>query len=174
MNATRKHSIFTNYKTMRTMKKLTFKTMMFALVMLFAASATMVFTSCGDDKDDPKDQSLIGQWEVTNFAESFPEDVEDNTAAVYDFKTDGTYSIYLKDKVDKKWYYLLTNEYVYDQINPETGKGLIKYKTWRATGEVEYWFEGKQLILKAFVIGQGDWICKLKRTSGITPEPWDK
>ena len=105
--------------------------MMFALVMLFAASATMVFTSCGDDKDDPKDQSIIGQWEVTNFAESFSEEAETSTAAVYDFKTDGTYSIYLKDKVDKKWYYLLTNEYVYEYLLPYQKGVRCTFKGWK-------------------------------------------
>ena len=145
------------------MKKMNLKSLMFALVALFAASAALVFTSCGDDKDEPDSQSVIGQWEVTNVEEIYGS--EDSRVA-WEFKADGTYYVYYYNK-DKWWVWFGAN-YKTNPIDANTGKGTMYY--WydgeeEAPGTSTYWFEGGQL--RILDIGK---TTKLKRTSGIKAE----
>lgn len=144
------------------MKQKTFKTMMLAFVTLFATSAAMVFTSCGDDKDEPDSQSLIGQWEVTNVKDVYGTGYSRMAA---EFKKDGTYNIYSFDDVYEKWYVSFTAEWTADPIDSKTHKGVFHYNNGGHTGVATYWFEGKQLVIK-----EGEKTYWYKRTSGIKPE----
>ena len=139
------------------MKKMNLKSLMFALVALFAASATMVFTSCGDDKDEPDSQSIIGQWELINVEELYGNEFND---VVFNFRNDGTYSVLTKD--EGEWYIYFEAEYQATPIDSKTGKGKYSWRHNHNSGEGDYWFEGKNLVIS---LEEG--IYRYKPTSGI-------
>lgn len=78
------------------------KFMMLAFIAMLA-TCTIALSACGDDKDEPENNSIYGQWEVTNYDEAFPDHAPFITRLVLEITSIGEVYEYSYAKDNGKW-----------------------------------------------------------------------
>lgn len=139
------------------MKYLRFKNAVIAIITII--NMAIALTSCSDE---PTYDSLIGEWETTNFDEYFRNGENRLNSIVTNyavqFTKDGKFIEH--SFFDGQWHYV----YVYNYVpikSDEKGRMILKVDH----SEVTCWFEGSELHMKT-QLG----VIKFKATSGIAEQ----
>ena len=141
------------------------KFMVLAFIVLLT-TCTMALTACGDDKDEPTTNTLVGQWELQNVAEVYPH-VE--SRIVWEFKSDGNMIQYYFYDSFQKWVEDDPRPYSFTPSgNGENGTLILDLENMTENDKLTYKFTDDGLIITfIYLLENASIDFKFKRTSGI-------